>query len=285
MILLSDHTTKQINKLVEHPPHGLLFSGPEGAGKAYAAKYFARLELGLDSVEALETYPYFKSVKPEKNSLTIDQIREIQRFLQLKTPGRDGIRRIVIIEDAHYMTIEAQNALLKSLEEPPADTIIILTAPATLKLKDTIYSRVQQVPILPISKAQAIQHFATFPSAEVDKAYVMSGGQPGLLSALLHDEEHILAGEIQHAKRILGETRFQRLANVDEISKQKEALPRFLQACKIICSAAMHSAAQKQNAKQLKQWHIALDAIYQAEASLPRNPNTKLLLTDLMLQL
>jgi hypothetical protein len=72
---------------------------------------------------------------------------------------------------------------------------------------------------------------------------------------------------------------------VDEISKQKEALPRFLQACKIICSAALHNAAQKGSDQQLKQWHKSMDAIYRAEASLSHNPNSKLLLTDLMLQL
>lgn len=285
MILLQEHTRQLIARFLQRPPHAVLFSGPEGAGKTFVARHFSWQILGLSSDESLDGYPYFKQMAPDKGSLGIDQIRELQKFLQLKTPGQGGIRRIVIVEDAHCMTTEAQNALLKSLEEPPADTIIILTAPATLRLRETIYSRVQQLPVLPIAEPQAREHFATFPEAAVAKSYAMSGGHAGLLFALLHDTEHQLSGEIQRAKEIMSTDRFGRLARVDEIAKQKELLPQFLQACKIISTSAMHAAAQKQNAKQIAQWHRVLDAIYQAEAALPHNPNTKLLLTDLMLSL
>ena len=184
------------------------------------------------------------------------------------------------------MTNEAQNALLKALEEPPADTVIILTAPRTLQLRETIYSRVQQIPIFAITKDQAMSQFGReFDKAHIEKAFAMSGGLAGLLSALLNDEDHSLIIQIQAAKEILSATPFDRLLKVDELSKQKDQLPAFLQACKLICSTALQQAAAKDDKRQVEQWHKRLGAIYQAEAALPHNPNIKLLMTDLFLSL
>lgn len=285
MILLQPHTKQQLARLVEHPSHGVLLSGPEGSGKAYAARYVASQLLKLESLEKLDTHPYLRHIAPAENSLGIDHIRNLQKFLQLKTPGREGVRRVVIIENAHLMTNEAQNALLKALEEPPADTVIILTAPATQRLKQTIYSRIQQITILPASKNQTIGHLKNdFSEAAITKAFMMSGGHAGLLHALLQDQDHRLAQEILRAKEILGATRYERLTRVDELAKQKELLPVFLQACKLICSTALHQAAQK-DSPQTKRWHSTLNTLYQTEAALPHNPNPKLLLTALFLAL
>ncbi len=70
----------------------------------------------------------------------IDTVREIIHSLTIRT-GKKGQMRGVVIEDAHLMTPEAQNAFLKTLEEPPEDTIIILTAPREDLLLPTIVSR------------------------------------------------------------------------------------------------------------------------------------------------
>lgn len=287
MILFQEHTRQILENSLAGGVHGLLLTGPIGAGKSYTARYYAQQKLGLASMEKLDGYPYFSDITPENSSISIEQIRGLQKFLQLKVPGQAGIRRVAIIEDAHLMTSEAQNALLKSLEEPPSDTVLILTAPATLRLKRTIYSRVQQVPILPVSKRQAVDYFQNdFKGADIEKNYAISDGRMGLLHALLNSEDHALLEEIRRAKQIFGDTAFGRLAKVDELSKQKESLPLFLQACKLICSAALHNAAGKgADAKQLKHWHRSLGSVYEAEAALAHNPNSKLLLTDLLLSL
>jgi replication-associated recombination protein RarA len=284
MMLVQAHTRQQLDRLLGRPTHGILLCGPDGSGKTFIARQLASSLLGTEP-EKLDSHPYFKLIAPANTSLSIDQIREAQKFLQLKTPGRNGIRRVIVIKHAHLMTTEAQNALLKSLEEPPADTVLILTAPATKQLKDTIYSRVQQVTVLPVTKDQARDYFKdSFGSDQLDKAFMMSGGLIGLLHALLRNEDHSLVNEIKRAKEILAAPAYSRLIRVDELAKQKESLPSFLQACKLICTTALEQAAQKGTA-QTKRWHHSLDAVYQAEAALPRNPNTKLLLTDLFLNL
>ncbi len=286
MILFQDHTKTTVEATIANSAHALLLTGSEGAGKTYIARHIVRQKLGLAGTSSLDKYPYFKMVSPDNTVITIEQIRELQKFLQLKTLGKAPLRRAIILKDAHLMTTEAQNALLKALEEPPADTLIILTAPATLQLKDTIYSRVQQLQILPVSKQQALEYFGDqFDPASIEKAYAMSGGLVGLVHALLHDQDHVLTTQIQTAKEVLSATPFDRLIKVDELSKHKEQLPDFLQACKLICFTALDQAAGKGNKAQTKQWHARLARVHQAEAALVHNPSSKLLLTDLFLQM
>jgi hypothetical protein len=104
------------------------------------------------------------------------------------------------------------------------------------------------------------------------------------MHALLNDGEHELAAQITKAKQIIAADKYARLTQVDEIAKQKESLPMFLYALKLISSTALKQASNK-GATATKRWHKALQAVYDAEAALPGNPNAKLLLTDLMLQL
>ncbi len=285
MIVLHPNTEKQLDDAIRRKVHGVLLSGPEGSGKLFTARFLSSKLLAVE-LEKLDGYPYFKIISPENGSISIDQIRGLQKFLQLKTTGTGTCRRIVIIHDAHTMTIEAQNALLKSLEEPPADTVIILTAPQTLQLKETIYSRVQRIPVLPPQKTKLFKLFKTEASeAEMTKAYMMSGGHAGLFAALLHDEEHHLAHAIQQAKLFLSSSAYIRLLRIEELSKDRSSLPSLLQALKIIATTALEQAAIKENAAQIKQWHAVLRMSYRAEAALRHNPNSKLLLTDLFLSI
>ena len=113
----------------------------------------------------------------------------------------------------------------------------------------------------------------------------MSGGRIGLMHALLYDQEHRFATEIIHAKQILAASRFDRLTRIDEFANNKERIPTFLQACKLICSTALEQTAKSDNLVQTKRWHSALDAILKAESSLSVNPSIKLLMTDLMLRI
>jgi DNA polymerase-3 subunit delta' len=82
-------------------------------------------------------------LEPEEDStsITIDQVRDLQHQLSLK-PYAAKFKTGIILE-AQRMTIEAQNALLKTLEEPPASSVLILTAPSTKNLLPTIVSRCQ----------------------------------------------------------------------------------------------------------------------------------------------
>ncbi len=150
--------------------HGLIFSGPQGIGKATLAFRFARHILshpdpagappalgdadpasslfrlvahgGHPSILYL-TRPVNERTKAFKSAVTVDEIRKVGRFLSMT--AHDGGYRIVIVDPADDMNASAANALLKSLEEPPVRTLFILISHAAGGLLPTIRSRCQVV--------------------------------------------------------------------------------------------------------------------------------------------
>ncbi|KPU43061.1 DNA polymerase III subunit tau [Oxobacter pfennigii] len=133
--------------------HAYLFSGPDGVGKSIAASIFANTlncrEKGVNPcghcpscIKAQDkNHPDIIHVKKLGGSISINDIRELQANIQ-KKPYEKGIK-VFIIYEADKMTEEAQNALLKTLEEPPGHAVIILLAEKQHTLLTTIASRCQ----------------------------------------------------------------------------------------------------------------------------------------------
>ena len=143
--------------------HAYVFHGPTGVGKAAAARQLARrlncARGGDDGCAVCRqidvgTFPNLIVVAPlDKPSIGIDQIRELGQMLALQPYVSSG-RRVVIIESAEAMTIPAQNALLKFIEEPPPATLLLLVAPSLQALLPTVVSRLGVVYFLPVAAGE-----------------------------------------------------------------------------------------------------------------------------------
>lgn len=286
-LILHDHTKEHVAQFLLNPAHALLLVGSNGVGKTYLATTIAEQILELKPGTAAD-YPYFKLVAPEKDSISIDVIRELQRFLQLKTLGKGDIRRVVVIEHAEGLTTEAQNAFLKLLEEPPADTVMLLTVDNLRAVLPTIRSRVQALPVYAPNEEQLREFFKdrAKDAAALNQAYFLSGGLPGLMAALLAgDDTHPLLAGVAEAKQILQKQAFERLAMVEGMSKQKEAAKYTLEALQHIAQTGLDQAAKKGDAARVKQWHKVLKLASGAQDALALNANPKLVLSDLMLNM
>lgn len=123
-------------------PHALLITGSEAAGTHQLALDIAQ-ELNGGHAEALESlrHTMCRVIRPasKSRSILINNIREIEPFLALRAD--DGAHKIIIIVEAHRMKEEAANAFLKTLEEPPPATLIILITEQPDHLLPTILSR------------------------------------------------------------------------------------------------------------------------------------------------
>ena len=130
--------------------HSYMFIGIDGIGKKMIAKEFARKLLCIGKENCLnscksciefdtQNHPDFEIIEPDGNSIKIEQIRDLQRKIQEKPIISN--KKIYIIDNAEKMTIEAQNCLLKTLEEPPEFVIIILIGNNESLFLDTIKSR------------------------------------------------------------------------------------------------------------------------------------------------
>lgn len=113
-------------------PHALLFCGTRGTGKTTMARIFARA-IGVSDVDLYEI--------DAASNRGIDDIRELKEAVH--TLPYQGERKAYIIDEVHMLTKEAFNALLKTLEEPPAHVVFILATTEEDKLLDTIKSRCQ----------------------------------------------------------------------------------------------------------------------------------------------
>ena len=281
-ILLSPSTRKSVDGFIATPSHAIGIFADQGSGKYTVADYLARniLQLG-DQQQIAEIH----IVRPnDKGSIPIENIRGIAGFLKLKSISNKTIARVVIIEDAHTLSGEAQNALLKTLEEPPRDTVIILTATSPSQLLATIASRIKPINLRPVNKATTIDFYQTeYAAKDIEKAWMISDGKPGLMSALLNNQEHALLPYIESAKQILTGKKYDRLLMVDTLSKQD--LYQLFTGLLIVSTAAFKQAVNRENKQQIQRWHDIREQSYQARKSLRNNPNSKLLLTDLMLSL
>ena len=116
--------------------HSYLMIGIQGIGKKLLAKEYAKVILGSNDII---NNPDFLCIEPDGNSIKIDQIRNLQKEIQEKPIISN--KKVYIIDDADLMTKEAQNCLLKTLEEPPKFAVIILIGSNENAFLPTIKSR------------------------------------------------------------------------------------------------------------------------------------------------
>ncbi len=219
--------------------HAWLISGPVGVGKATLAWKIARLLLtetepdliSAPAQNALETpgdtplarrlaalaeprlclcrRPWDQTRERLKQDITVEEVRKIRGFFQLS--AADGGRRVVIIDPAEDMNPSAANALLKILEEPPDNTVLLLISHRPMRLLPTIRSRCRTLKCQPLG-AEDMQ--AALKGAGVDP-----GASPDAVSALAF-------GSVGEAIRLTAEDGLTRYGNLVDLIGGARAMDR-----------------------------------------------------------
>jgi len=179
--------------------HAYLFLGPGGVGKRLTALTLAKAmncQSPPEAGESCEQCPSCGKVnssnhvdviltEPDGEVIKIDQVREMQKRLQYRP--LEGGRRACIIDSADSLNEAAANALLKTLEEPPEETHLILVTSRPHLLLPTIRSRCQWIKFRPLSRDSIVQILKTISSMDVEKANFfasLAGGSVGQALAL-----------------------------------------------------------------------------------------------------
>ena len=182
--------------------HAYLFLGPEGVGKHTIAIALAKAihcEANTDDFcgqcvncarIADGNHPDVRALEPlaDKKEISIQQIREIERELNYRS--FTGKRKIVIIDPAILLNAAAQNALLKTLEEPPRESLIILIAPNAGGLLPTLRSRCLRLSFAPLSRPEVVAYLQKQHRKSAEEAAflaAMSMGSIGVAFALDKD--------------------------------------------------------------------------------------------------
>ena len=175
--------------------HCYLFSGEDGVGKTLAAHELAKAlicrEAEADSCGVCSAchridsgiHPDVHVIGGEERQIKIDQVRTIEASLARKS--FEGGLKVVVVKDAETMNPAAANAFLKTLEEPPESSIIILVSSRADLLPDTIRSRAQKIRFNPLSRTQIEQALA---AQSVPDAGLRAGLAEGRLNRALNPD-------------------------------------------------------------------------------------------------
>ncbi|HJV04177.1 MAG TPA: hypothetical protein VJ868_02835 [Actinomycetota bacterium] len=193
-----------LKRAAERPAHAYLFAGPEGSGKQLAARAFTAAlvcprggcgecrdcRLGLD-----DRHPNVVLIEPEGRDIRVGEGPEdggtarwmvARAYLTAPEPGRKVFR----VEQADRMTEEAADVLLKALEEPPADTVFILSSARPHEVPETVRSRCQAIAFRPLSEEFVVQTLAAegIPEDRARLASRLAGGNLGRARRVARDE-------------------------------------------------------------------------------------------------
>jgi DNA polymerase-3 subunit delta' len=291
-------------------PHALLFAGADGVGKHSVARALVAWLLCEAAAEAkgddacgrcascrqvaAGSHPDLQglSVASGKKEIGVDRARDVKRFTQLR-PLRGRIK-VAVIDDAHMLTVAAQNALLKTLEEPPQHSLLILVAHNPDALLATVRSRCQRVQFSPLPHDAVIEiltrdHGLT-PSAAQQLA-ALAEGSPGRALALSRcvtstEGAPQLAGlagaryvDLMRVANQIGLPEADTGTKLDLLLSQlRDAAVRFL--------GGSTTGAASAGARRLRATLLAAERVHEAREAMRRgNPNRQLLLEALLLRL
>ncbi|MEA2113122.1 MAG: hypothetical protein U9P63_00470 [Patescibacteria group bacterium] len=175
--------------------HAYLFSGPAHLGKKTIAFDFIKMLTGIEAGQAV--HPDVLIVEPEitekngikkESEISIVQIREVQHRMNLF--AYQAPYKIAVIDRADKMTAEAGNCLLKTLEEPSGNAILILITSNFQSLLPTIISRCQLVNFLPVARKEIEKKLGyLYSGADIKKVMGLANGRPGLALEYLNKPE------------------------------------------------------------------------------------------------
>jgi DNA polymerase-3 subunit delta' len=232
--------------------HAYLFTGPQHIGKSLLARRFAQTLLctGGPDPASIPREPCNKCIScrkvlhdnhpdvhvitkaRDKQFILIEQIRDLQNSSARRS--LEGRRNIFIIEDAQYMNAQAANCILKTLEEPEQDVVLLLTVPDEALLLPTIVSRVQHIPMQLLTNAQIKNALVTQWETEPDEADLIAALAAGRMGWAIHatEKDELLAQrreQLESLVKLLSASRVQRFEFVQQFGTDAEKVQSLLE--------------------------------------------------------
>lgn len=167
--------------------HAHLIVGPDGIGKSIIARIFSLMILGK---EEDKDYVDIVNYRTKKASFGVDEVRNIIEEVNKKP--YEGDKKVIIVHEGSKLTVQAQNALLKTIEEPPEGVFIIVLSESLESMLDTIKSRSQVYKLTPLNREEMERFLKKIHMDNDDKAAAAisyAEGIPGRALRLLKDEK------------------------------------------------------------------------------------------------
>jgi DNA polymerase-3 subunit delta' len=298
--------------------HSYLFLGNEGIGKKWVALQFAKALNCLDPEgergDACDHCPSCKKIdhalhpdvlliEPIGQGIKKEQIIEMQRGLAYRP--YEGKRRVCILTAADRMAYDIPNTLLKTLEEPPLHTVIVLLATHSRLILPTILSRCQTIRFNPLPISMVRKWLIEQKGLKEDEAYLLASLSEGSLGKALEIQE-----EIRHVPRedLLKDLLGLKTLSMEEMEFWSSSLPSEREDLLLILEVAktllrdlvlvkavkgnrkfIHSDLSEKIEQMAINWNLTsllkrMEVLHQTTVALRANANTKLALEAMMLR-
>jgi len=250
-----------------------MLTGESGVGLLTIARDMS----GLSLSQLLQPKNKKGEIDLISGTITAESIRELYEH----TRGKHASRRIVIVDTAERMSLAAQAAFLKLLEEPSSSTFFILTSHHLSKILPTIRSRVQIARILRITDQQSltlIEQSGIRDSHKIAQLQFLAIGRPAELCRLLNDDDYfkVQATYVSDAHRFLKVSRYERLILASKYFKNRSDALQFIDCCSTLLRRTL---SQNPQAKLVHQ----LEELIKLRTNVQANANIRLQLTRFVL--
>jgi len=295
--------------------HAYLFVGPDGIGKRTAAIAVAKAVHCEERIEDFcgicvncarisdGNHPDVRLIQPlpDKKEISIQQIREIERELNFRSFS--GNRKIAIIDPATLMNLSAQNALLKTLEEPPQNSLIVLIAPNSGGLLPTVRSRCVRLSFAPLRRQEVATYLSSQTATTPDHAESLAAMSMGSIGVALKLKKEELFEKQKEWVRVLSSLQpgdYQSaMAAAEELGENRDETLNFLQWAEswyrdLLVYQASHRSEELVNLEMLAEikrqaatfnrdrLHSSIEKAISAAAAIQRNLNRRMILEDLL---
>jgi len=181
-------------------PHALLIDGPGGCGEAQLAGEIALMLIDRSGDPRTIAHPDFRWIEAENGAIKVDRIRSLIDFMQ--QTAQAGALKVVVLEDAQKMNLNAGNALLKILEEPPLGSHLILVTEAKSVMLPTVISRCQRVSIRRPTREVVVRWLSEqhVTAEEVEPLLIEYGRAPFHVLEAIHAERKSLWPALKAAR-------------------------------------------------------------------------------------
>ena len=248
-LCIHPHTQSLIDNFLREPSHALLLVGEQGVGL---------MTIANDIAGQMTASAFVTRVTPENGTISIDAIRAL--YAHTKTKQAD--RHVIIIDDADAMRAEAQNALLKLLEEPASEVYFILTSHHEQLLLPTIKSRVQMIAARPVpaeASQQLLGALKVNDETKTRQILFIAAGRPAEMVRLTNDEQYFVSQSTKatDARNFLGAETYDRLVLTGKYNAREEAL-EFLD---MLGRLAVHMLYRQPGSEYSKRLEAIADAV------------------------
>lgn len=273
--LLHPSTLAKLKRLIDQPSQSVLLLGDINSEKSSLALHIAEQVLK----DKLTPDRLLNILSNEQGSIGIDKIQQVHGFAK-HLYKKSSIQQVVIVHEATAMTMEAQNALLKILEEPPKHLMIILTASQTKLLLPTIKSRVLTLRVINPTWDQVKESFENYDQEKVEQTYLLADGSMRMIESLLQPQENVYSNSLELAKKLISSDYYTRLSLGKEFLDDRNSAKRITDSIVRVLRMLIRirSKQGKFNKNLINRLSIALEV----REGLETNSNLKLQYMKLM---